>query len=231
MNSFCIFAIVDEIIIMSTKKQIKYTIQGQDYAATSIIEELSTILKRTRLNSEVQGADLDFVLEAFKTAPYYEEKTKGQQIVKVVKRKSGSYGTSCFFIYREDGTSTDISFTKMFREDPQKDDVIKALRQAIDPIISNFRKGFKPGVYEGEWLEDVSQVDVDHYEKTFNELAWEWIRNNGGIELLIKKVNKTEDGSTITCFIDETLNESFREFHEMHTHLRFVPQKINRSKK
>ena len=111
---------------------------------------------------------MDFILEAFKSAPYYEEKTKGQQIVKVVKKKSGNYGTSCFFIYREDGTSTDISFTKMFRKDPQKDDVIKALRQAIDPIISNFRKDFKSGVYEGEWLEDISQADVDHYNKTFN---------------------------------------------------------------
>ena len=170
---------------MAIKERIKYTIKGQDYTATSIIEEVSTILKRTRLNSEVQGADLDFILEAFKSAPYYEEKTKGQQIVKVVKKKSGNYGTSCFFIYREDGTSTDISFTKMFRKDPQKDDVLNALRQAIDPIISNFRKGFKPDWYEGEWLEDISQADVDHYNKTFNELAWEWIRNNGGIEQLI----------------------------------------------
>ena len=214
---------------MTIKERIKYTIKGQDYTATSIIEEASTILIRTRLNSEVQGADLDFILEAFKSAPYYEEKTKGQQIVKVVKKKSGNYGTSCFFIYREDGTSTDISFTKMFRKDPQKDDVIKALRQAIDPIISNFRKDFKSGVYEGEWLEDISQADVDHYNKTFNELAWEWIRNNGGIEQLIKKVNKTEDGSTRTYFIDENLNESFRKFHNNNTHLRFLPKEINRS--
>lgn len=220
-----------ETIIMATKEQVKYTIQGKDYTATSIIKELSNILKRTRLDSEVEESDLDFVLEAFKAAPYYEEKTRGQQIVKVVKRKSGSYGTSCFFIYREDGTYTDISFTKMFRKDPQKDDVINALRQAIDPIISNFRKDFTPGVYEGELLEDVNLADVDHYDKTFNELAWEWIRNNGGIEALIKKVNKTEDGSTITCFIDERLNESFRAFHDQNTHLRFLPKNKNRSKK
>lgn len=119
----------------------------------------------------------------------------------------------------------------MFRKDPQKDDVINALRQAIDPIISKFRKDFTPGLYEGEWLEDVSQADVDHYDNTFNELAWEWIRNNGGIEELIEKVNKTEDGDTVTFFIDGSLNDSFRIFHNQNTHLRFLPKSINRSKK
>lgn len=216
---------------MTTNERIKYTIQGKVYSATSIIKQLRDILKQTQLNCEVQGADLDFILEAFKEAPYYEEKRKGQQIIKVVKRKSGNYDTSCFFIFREDGSSTDFSFYKMFRRDPNKDNVLNALRQAIDPIISNFRKDFIPGMYEGKWLKDVSQADVDHYNKTFNELAWEWIRNNGGIEVLIKKINKTEDGSTITCFIDESLNESFRIFHDQNTHLRFLPNSINRSKK
>ena len=119
----------------------------------------------------------------------------------------------------------------MHTDNRDKDDVLNALRQAIDPIISNFRKDFTPGVYEGELLEDVNLADVDHYDKTFNELAWEWIRNNGGIEVLIKKVNKTEDRSTITYFIDESLNESFRIFHDQNTHLRFLPKSINRSKK
>lgn len=86
-------------------------------------------------------------------------------------------------------------------------------------------------MHEGILIDNISQVDVDHYDESFNKIAWEWIRNNGGIEQLINKVNTTEDGSTITCFIDENLNESFRRFHNVHTHLRFVPKEINRSKK
>lgn len=213
------------------KKQTKYTIQGQDYTEAGIRKKLKEILNSSFEKSEVEGTDLEFVLEAFKTARYYEEKTKGMSIVKVVRRKSERYATLCFYIYREDGTCTDFSYTKMHKNNPDRDDVLNALRQAIDPIISNFRKDFIPGMYEGEWLEDVSRADVDHYDKTFNELAWEWIRNNGGIEVLIKKVNKTEDGSTITYFIDESLNESFRIFHDQNTHLRFLPNSINRSKK
>ena len=209
----------------------KHNILGRELSESYIKKELGRILNSVSVNSEVQGNDLDFVREAFRTAPYYEEKVKGQRIIKVVKRESGSYGTHCFFIYREDGTCTDFSYTKMYVEDPNKNDVLNALRQAIDPIVSNFRKNFTPGMYEGEWLEDVSQADVDHYNKTFNELAWDWIRKNGGIEELIKKVNKTEDGSTITYFIDESLNESFRILHDQNTHLRFLPKSINRSKK
>lgn len=219
------------MINVATKKRIKYTIQGLDYTAAEVKNKLKEILNKTSVNPEVEGTDLEFVLEAFKTARYYDEKAKGMSIVKVVRKKAERYATLCFYIYREDGTSTDFSYTKMYAENPEKDDVLNALRQAIDSIISNFRKGFTPGVYEGEWLEDVSQADVDHYDKTFNVVAWEWIRDNGGIEVLIKKVNKTEDDSTITCFIDESLNEAFRTFHNQNTHLRFLPKSINRSKK
>ena len=206
-----------------------YTIQGKQLSKHAIKKELKRILNTQSSTPEIHGNDLEFVLEAFKTARYYQEKTKGQSIVKVTKKKAEKYGTFCFYIYREDGTSTDFSYTKMYNENQEIEDVFTSLRHAIDPIISNFRKGFKPFEHEGEWIRDLSQVDVDHYDNTFNELAWEWIRNNGGIEELIKKVNKTEDGSTITCFIDENLNESFRKFHNNNTHLRFLPKEINRS--
>ena len=209
----------------------KYCIEGELYSANAIQKELKRILNDTPLEKEVQGKDLTFVLEAFKTATYYEEKTKGEAITKVIKKKVKNYSTNCFYIYREDGTSTDFSYKKMYNQEQEKEDVINALRYAIDPIISNFRKGFKPFEYEGILIDNISQVDVDHYDESFNKIAWEWIRNNGGIEQLINKVNKTEDGSTITCFIDENHNESFRRFHNAHTHLRFVPKEINRSKK
>lgn len=208
-----------------------HKILGSELSESKIREKLKEILNRTSENPEVEGDDLEFVIEAFKTARYYEEKTKGMSIVKVVRKKAERYSTLCFYIYREDGTCTDFSYTKMYAKNQDKDDVLNALRQAIDPIISNFRTGFKPDWYDGEWLEDVNQADVDHYNKTFNELAWEWIRANGGIEVLIKKVNKTEDGSTITFFIDKRLNESFRVFHDQNTNLRFLPKSKNRSKK
>lgn len=69
---------------------------------------------------------------------------------------------------------------------------------------------------------------MDHYDLKFRELASIWIELKGGIAELINKVNATEDGSAITCFTDEMLNEDFREFHNAHTHLRFLPKEVNR---
>ena len=60
----------------------KYCIEGELYSANAIQKELKRILNDTPLEKEVQGKDLTFVLEAFKTATYYEEKTKGEAITK-----------------------------------------------------------------------------------------------------------------------------------------------------
>lgn len=51
----------------------KYCIEGELYSANAIQKELKRILNDTPLEKEVQGKDLTFVLEAFKTATYYEE--------------------------------------------------------------------------------------------------------------------------------------------------------------
>lgn len=69
-------------------------------------------------------------------------KTQGQRIKAIQKRQSGIYGTCCFYLIRKYGTCTDISYRKMFRKDPQTDDVLAALRTVIDPIISEFRQTF-----------------------------------------------------------------------------------------
>lgn len=192
-------------------------------------EKCRDILKKTPVNESVKDSnDFNFLLESFALSSYFEMKTKGQKIIDIQKRKTGSFGTFCYYLIREDGTCTDISFTKIFRKDPQTDDVLAALRTAIDPIISKFRRTFKPGIYEGKYIEKVEDADVDHYELKFKEFASIWIDSKGGIAELIKKVNTTEDGSTVTCFIDEALNEDFRAFHNSHTHLRFLPKEINR---
>lgn len=195
----------------------------------AIIDRCMSILKKTSINGFVREPDdFNFLMESFALCPYFDMKTQGQRIKAIQKRRSEIYGTCCFYLIREDDTCTDISYRKMFRKDPQTDDVLAALRTAIDPIISEFRQTFKPFDYEGKHIEKVEDADVDHYELKFRELASIWIEQKGGVVELINKVNATEDGSAITCFQDETLNEDFREFHNANTHLRFLPKEMNR---
>lgn len=194
-----------------------------------ITERCKSILGKTPIDGYVDDIkDFNFLLESFALCPYFDMKTQGQRIKAIQKRKTGSYGTCCFYLIREDGSCTDISYTKMFRKDPQTDDVLTALRTAIDPIISDFRRTFKPFDYEGKHIEKVEDADVDHYDLKFRELASIWIELKGGIAELIKRVNATDDGSTETCFTDETLISEFQEFHNAHTHLRFLPKEVNR---
>lgn len=198
----------------------------------AIIDRCKSILDKTSINGFVgEPDDFNFLMESFALCPYFDMKTQGQSIKAIQKRQSGIYRTCCFYLIREDDTCTDISYRKMFRKDPQTDDVLAALRTAIDPIISEFRRSFKPFVYEGRYIDNVEDTDVDHYDLKFRELASIWIEKKGGVAELFTKVNATEVGSAITCFTDEMLNEDFREFHNDHTHLRFLPKEVNRKNK
>ena len=105
------------------------------------------------------------------------------------------------------------------------------MRNAIDPIISDFRKRFEPFVYDGTEVSRVEDADVDHYDLSFKALADIWIEKNGGIEALYEKVNLTEDNSSTTSFTDTTLIEEFVSFHNANTHLRFLPKDVNRAKR
>lgn len=196
----------------------------------AIIERCKSILDKTPVGGFVKDIeDFNFLLGSFALCPYFDMKAQGQKIKAIQKRKSGSYGTCCFYLIREDGSSTDISYTKMFRVDPNMEDVLNALRTAIDPIISEYRRNFKPFIYEGVYIENVEDADVDHYDLKFRELAAKWIELKGGVSALIKKVNGTEDGNSVTCFVDESLKEEFQIFHNNNTHLRFLPKEVNRS--
>lgn len=204
--------------------------QGRSNKA--ILEECRRILRETPPNEQVSDPkDFNFLLSAFSLAPYWEEKTRGQKIVGIKKDRSGwSYNNYCFYLLREDGTETDFSFNKMFRKDPALNDILLAARQAVAPVISEFRKTFKPFVFEGYLVEREQEVDVDHYDKTFRELCAIWIEKHGGVGEIMKCVNRTDDGDTKTCFTQEELVQDFVAFHNANTHLRFLPKKVNRSR-
>lgn len=195
-----------------------------------IIKECRRILNSIHPNQYVENeTDLNFLLDAFSQARYYEYKTRGRKIVRIQKRASGNYGTFCFFIELEDGRIADFSYSKMFSKNPELEDVLAAMRTAIDPIISEFRRNFKPFVYEGQEISKVEDAHVDHYDLTFIELAAKWIEKKGGAEQLIRYVNETKDGSTSTFFTDQSLIDDFVSFHNANTHLRFVPKSVNLS--
>lgn len=200
---------------------------------TSKKEKCKEILNNYRdFEFVTQKEDMDFLLKTFPSAYYYEKKVKGQNIIKIQRKRTKKYHTPCFYIYREDGSSTDFSYTKMFNEkNAKRNDVIGALRNAIDqPVISPFRKTFTPFYYDGVLYKDVAEVEVDHYDMPFKDLANNFIKENGGVDSLYSFVNEPEDNSTETYFTNREIIDKFIDYHNAHTHLRFLPRKVNRSK-
>ena len=101
-----------------------------------IINECRKILNSLQLGQYVENdADFNFLSDAFSKARYYAFKTQNRRIVRIQKRASGNYGTCCFFIELDNGRITDFSYSKMFSKNPALEDVLAAMRTAIDPII------------------------------------------------------------------------------------------------
>ena len=69
--------------------------------------------------------DFEFLCNIFKEHDEYELKIKNQKIIKISIKKS-SYGSKCFYITREDGTETDISYVSCM--DSKKNKKLKAAK-------------------------------------------------------------------------------------------------------
>lgn len=178
--------------------------------------------------------DFNFLIGVFKEHPYWDKKTKGLKIVRIeIGKAKGSHPTKCFYIVRENGEKTDISYIWCINKDNlKKKDVIQACRTAVDERIRTFKANLKFPLIcpiDGVKLMSLSDVDIDHYDLTFDELVNLWIDKHGGVEVLWKYVNEIKDCDTDTCFTSPELNKDFVDFHDAHTHLRAISKHANRS--
>ena len=160
-------------------------------------------------------------------------KLKGQNIVEIDVRKSAHFRNLQFWIKREDGTETDISYPSCI--DPRKpiDEIKDACRRAVESIITEYNfKHVYPTISDlsGQYIQCPDEAEVDHYDMDFVELVNNWVSLNGGEEKVHSKINETEDGSEITEFTDRDLVESFIQYHNSHTHLRLLTIEGNRKR-
>lgn len=177
--------------------------------------------------------DFEFLCEIFKEHDEYELKFKGQKIIKISIKKS-SYGSRCFYITREDGTETDISFVSCLESKKNKKlkDIRSACREAVEPLIIKEREKIQfpyKCPLSGKVMNSIKEVHIDHYDLDFKDVADLWINENGGIENIYKYVCETKDNETITYFTDDSIKESFIRFHNEHTHLRAIYKRENLS--
>lgn len=193
-------------------------------------ERCQALLKNTP-GTFFSGDDHNFLMQVFAGHPDFKDRTKGQQIKFQVRLNvTLGYPSKGFWIVRQDGTASDISYIKALQSDKrkpeaiQRDDVLKALRAAIAPDIAAFRKTIHLDVdtcpITGELLTS-GNCHIDHYDKPFVVLADAFIRQFG-LDYLASKLNPSDDGQTATFFTDPFLIQTFRDYHNANTHLRAV---------
>lgn len=175
-------------------------------------------------------------------------KTNGEAVIKYVLKLDEEYHKNfCFWLVTESGYSTDIGYSgKALQLDYNytKTNAYKlanvkaACRSAIDSVIEPIRKQTKERLLKGEVIYSgldgvtplsVGSFHVDHFDRTFDEIAFDWILKKG-LDYLYDKVNMGAQQSTKTEFVDPILNDEFLHYHESGiTKLRIVTQEQNLS--
>lgn len=210
------------------------TIQSQYFSTKkSLIEKCKKILNSYKDGNKLNLSDELFMIDFF-TQLAKNNKLKGQKIVEVYVRKSKKFPNLQFWIKRENGTETDISYLNCISPRKKIDEISDACRRAVESIITEYKfKHIYPTTSDlsGHSIVCPDEAEVDHYDMDFVELVNNWISQNGGEEKIYSKINETEDGSEITEFTDSTLVESFIQYHKLYTHLRLITVEENRKRK
>lgn len=190
------------------------------------------------LNSYKSGDRLNLFDEEFMISFFMQlaksKKLKGQNIVAIYVRKSAHFPNQQFWIKREDGTETDISYLSCINPPKPIDEIKAACRRAVESIIKEYKfKHVYPTTSDlsGQPIQCPDDAEVDHYDMDFVELVRNWVSLNGGEEKVHSKINETEDGSEKTEFTDRALVESFIQYHNSNTHLRLITVEENRKRK
>jgi len=191
---------------------------------TEILNKCKQLLNGNKLTHD----DKVFLISVFKNHSDWDSK-KGSNPKDIIIEKT-SWGNNCFFILREDGTKTDISYIKALTKPSHKKEVLIALRYAVKDEIYNYRLN---NIVFGETKCAISNeilfkdnTHIDHYNLTFNELAKNWLRNK---DLNSIKVNESIDNSYDTYLLDKDLEADFIKYHNENTNLRGVTKTVNLS--
>ena len=209
-------------------------IQGQTFSTKkSLKEKCKEILNSYKDGVRLNLFDEEFMIDFF-TQLAKSNKLKGLKIVEVYVRKSKKFPNLQFWIKREDGTETDISYLNCISPRKKIDEISDACRRAVESIITEYKfKHVYPTTSDlsGQSILCPDDAEVDHYDMDFVELVSNWVSLNGGEEKVHSKINETEDGSEKTEFTDRALVESFIQYQNSHTHLRLITVEENRKRK
>lgn len=211
------------------------TINGETFTTkTSLGKRCKSILNSYKDGDRLTVSDEGFMIDFF-TQLAKSYKLNGMSIIAVFVRKSKMNPKNLqFWIKREDGTETDISYPKCITPPTKIDEIQSACRNAIYEIKNKYKISQTypiKSALSNTIIQNADEAEVDHYDMNFVDLVHNWIQENGGIDYIYSKINETMDGEETTEFTNPNLKESFIKYHNTHTHLRIITLTENRQRK
>lgn len=200
-------------------------------------EQITELLyKYANMKITKDNKDYNTLYECILMHPRYEEKIGVGIDYFYVKPSIWKVNQFNFMISRIDGTSTDFSYIKCFRQDKtSKENWNQIFRKIIKPQMDEFRtaayESFGNGDYficQGSGLK-IKKIysHIDHvFPLTFDSIYLEFIKNNN---IDLSKIELTDDPTDgdVKMIKDDDIKQKFYEFHKKRAVLRIVYSKVN----
>ena len=202
------------------------------------IDFFKEMLNRYRNGQDVTGDDYDMLLALLERHPEADKKI-GCGVKRLYKDRT-EMPTSCFWIERIDGSTTDFSYLSAIKSKGKSllQEFLEACRNAVHDDLRRTKKSFfdKYGNEDGKVSCDITgdyialyESHLDHMKPlTFQVLVITFVNANE-IEICPEMLSMSQDAQFRTSFVDPELRDRFRRYHHKTAKLRIITAERNLS--
>ncbi len=221
---------IQTLVANAPKTELKLVVYCKDNNVKIPLDQIAALPKDTE----------NFIRELFETKyARYDEKIGDRGIAHIFMSRNLDYqNTFCFYVVRDDGSFTDISWRECLDAKNEKalcqHLVRKALRSAVVYQILDFKSYiFSSGLeircpYTNEVLTR-ENCHIDHVApRTFEAIVQEFLNVNQITNEDIK-LSKAKDLCSVRDILDTELVAKWQQFHRANCHLRALSQNGNTS--
>lgn len=206
---------------------------------TTLTNYCKFILNNADNKSILEGDWLDVMKDVVVMHERFEEKTKNLDYTVGVRTCSVNPRNRQFYILRSDGTDTDFSYYKAIGSSSKVGRIKTALRESVREQMIDFKDAYFKENEDSKGYVVCSETNLkmkrkdshmDHYPKQFDEILQEWVTDNN-VNSDELEIYPAGDNTNAWIFKDQSLLESFVNFHESVAEYRMVLNKVNLQRK
>jgi hypothetical protein len=203
-----------------------------------LLAECKAMLARYRNGEYVNEIDSELLRGILERHPEALQKI-GCGVTRFFRNRTDQ-GTDCFWLERQDGTSTDFSYNSCVsaRGKSLYQEFAEACRQAVQSYLNTAKKehferyGNAEGKVQCELTSEMVapyQAHLDHKKPmTFQVIVTTFIAANK-LEVRAEMLSIPRDAQFVTIFMDKNLEQKFCEYHKGLASLRIISAKANLS--